>query len=269
MREGVLFLRELGRSAATGGGSVTRFAQRHRPTWVIAAASAAFLGGIGAFETGTAAPWALYSYWGILTFAGGAMSAWMIDRIDDQGWFGRNPFLQAAGLLLTLSTAATPLVWVMSAVALNGSWEPLRMRHLWPQVLIVGAAFLALQLFAERSLARAAAARRASASARPKLLDRLPDKLRGAALEAIEAEDHYLRLYTDRGSALVLMRLSDAVAELEGLEGSRTHRSWWVARDAVIGAARGRGRATLRLKSGLQAPVSRTYAPLLRRSGWF
>jgi len=268
MREGVLFLRE--REPGSGGapGALTLFARRHRPTWAIAAAATAFLGGIGAFETGNAAPWTLYSYWAILMFAGGALGAWMIDGLDAHRGFGRHPVVQALALLLAVSAAMTPMVWVLSGLALNGSWDPMRMRYLWPQVLIVATAFLALQVFAERGLARAAAAG-GSAPRRPKLFDRLPLRLQGAALEAIEAEDHYLRLHTDRGSALVLMRLSDAVAELGGLEGSRTHRSWWVARDAVTGAARGRGRATLRLKSGLEVPVSRTYAPLLRRDGWF
>jgi DNA-binding LytR/AlgR family response regulator len=101
------------------------------------------------------------------------------------------------------------------------------------------------------------------------LLDRLPERLRGGELRAIEAEDHYLRIHTDRGSALVLMRLGDALEELCGLEGAQTHRSWWVARDAVISATRGRGRAMLTLKDGITVPVSRTYAPELRRAGWF
>ena len=68
---------------------------------------------------------------------------------------------------------------------------------------------------------------------RSPFLDRLPLRLRGATIRAVQAEDHYLRLHTDRGSDLILMRLSDAVSELEGLEGARTHRSWWVAREAV------------------------------------
>ena len=65
------------------------------------------------------------------------------------------------------------------------------------------------------------------------------------------------------------MRLSDAVAELEGIEGAQTHRSWWVARTAVEGAQRGDGRATLSLKGGVEAPVSRAYAKALREAGWF
>jgi DNA-binding LytR/AlgR family response regulator len=98
---------------------------------------------------------------------------------------------------------------------------------------------------------------------------RLPEKLRDARIEAVEAEDHYLRIHTDAGSALILMRLSDAVEELAGVEGARTHRSWWVARHAVRKAERGGGRATLRLASGLQVPASRSYARELRRAGWF
>ena len=102
-----------------------------------------------------------------------------------------------------------------------------------------------------------------------RFLDRLPPKLRGAAIRAVQAEDHYLRIHTDRGSDLILMRLSDAVEELEGLEGAQTHRSWWVAREAVRGVERGDGRAVLTLKGGLRAPVSRRYARALREADWW
>ncbi|MBU3970468.1 MAG: LytTR family transcriptional regulator DNA-binding domain-containing protein, partial [Alphaproteobacteria bacterium] len=83
------------------------------------------------------------------------------------------------------------------------------------------------------------------------------------------SEDHYLRIHTDRGSDLILMRLSDALVELEGLEGAQTHRSWWVAKDAVRGVSRGDGRATLTLEGGIAAPVSRRYAKALRETGWY
>jgi hypothetical protein len=103
----------------------------------------------------------------------------------------------------------------------------------------------------------------------PKFLARLPAKLAGADLYAVEAEDHYLRLHTSAGQDLILMRLSDAIAELEGIEGAQTHRSWWVAKGAVTSVERGDGRATLTLKDGAEAPVSRGYAGSLRASGWF
>jgi hypothetical protein len=102
----------------------------------------------------------------------------------------------------------------------------------------------------------------------PKFLDRLPLKLRGAEVWAVEAEDHYLRLHTSKGQDLILMRLADAVDELEGIEGAQVHRSWWVAREAIADARRGDGRATLTLKDGAEVPVSRTYARLLRERRW-
>jgi hypothetical protein len=102
----------------------------------------------------------------------------------------------------------------------------------------------------------------------PKFLERLPLKLRGAEIWAVEAEDHYLRLHTSKGQDLILMRLADAIAELDGIEGAQAHRSWWVARDAIVEAERGDGRATLTLKDGAHVPVSRTYAKAMREKGW-
>jgi DNA-binding LytR/AlgR family response regulator len=94
-------------------------------------------------------------------------------------------------------------------------------------------------------------------------------KLRGATIHAVQAEDHYLRIHTDRGSDLILMRLSDAVEELDGLEGAQTHRSWWVAQAAVRGVDRNDGRATLTLVDGVRVPVSRRYARTLREADWW
>lgn len=101
------------------------------------------------------------------------------------------------------------------------------------------------------------------------LTDKLPHRLRRARLIAMAAEDHYLRVHTDKGEALILMRLSDAIAATDSLDGARTHRSWWVAQDAVEKVERGDGRARLILTGGLEAPVSRTYAPKLREAGWY
>ena len=92
--------------------------------------------------------------------------------------------------------------------------------------------------------------------------------MRSAEIWAVEAEDHYLRLHTSAGQDLILLRMADAIAELEGQEGMQVHRSWWVARAAIVDARRGDGRATLTLKDGTEAPVSRTYAAELRRRGW-
>ena len=100
-----------------------------------------------------------------------------------------------------------------------------------------------------------------------KLLGRLSPRL-GAEVLALQGEDHYVRVHTALGSELLLMRLADAIEELEGLPGERVHRSWWVARGAV-GAARANGRRlSLTLTNGLDVPVTRDAASRLRRAGW-
>lgn len=106
------------------------------------------------------------------------------------------------------------------------------------------------------------------AAAPSRFLERLPVRLRSAEIWAVEAEDHYLRVRTSAGQDLILLRMADAVAELEGQEGMQVHRSWWVARAGIADARRGDGRATLILKDGSEVPVSRTYAAELRRRGW-
>lgn len=110
----------------------------------------------------------------------------------------------------------------------------------------------------------------AADGARPvAFLDRLPPSLRGAELWAVQAEDHYVRLHTSKGTALILLRLADAATELEGLDGARVHRSWWVARAAVAGAARRGAQTVLLLPGGVEAPVSRAQAGPLKRAGWW
>jgi hypothetical protein len=103
----------------------------------------------------------------------------------------------------------------------------------------------------------------------PKFLDRLPASLYGADLIAIEAQDHYLKVYSSRGNEMILLRLADALDELHGIEGARVHRSWWVARNSLVSADRGNGKATLTLKGDLKVPVSRSYARALREDKWF
>lgn len=99
-------------------------------------------------------------------------------------------------------------------------------------------------------------------------LERLPIRLRTATLYAVESEDHYLRVHTSAGQELILMRLADAIRELSTVDGLQTHRSWWVARDGLADVAREKGRLVLKLKSGQEAPVSRTYVPAVRERNW-
>jgi len=100
-----------------------------------------------------------------------------------------------------------------------------------------------------------------------RFLERLPGAW-ADRLVALEMEDHYVRAHGPGTSALILLRMRDAEAELAGVDGMRIHRSWWVARGAVEKVLRdGRG-TKLRLTNGLEPPVARDRVAALKAAGW-
>jgi len=97
--------------------------------------------------------------------------------------------------------------------------------------------------------------------------ERLAPEL-GTNLVCLEMQDHYVKAHTLAGNEMLLMRLRDAMAELDGIDGLQVHRSWWVARGQVR-AIRREGRAIkLELANGLLAPVARSRQEKLRAEGW-
>ncbi|WP_417243198.1 LytTR family DNA-binding domain-containing protein [Celeribacter sp.] len=99
------------------------------------------------------------------------------------------------------------------------------------------------------------------------ILDRVPIEKRGA-LVALSVEDHYVRVRTSTGEALILMRLGDAVREVgETTRGAQVHRSHWAAFDQVTGVRRDGDRAILSMTTGDDIPVSRTNIKTLKEAG--
>ena len=90
----------------------------------------------------------------------------------------------------------------------------------------------------------------------PAFLRKLPPEKRGA-LWAITAEQHYLRIYTSAGDDLVLMRFSDALNDLKGVNGQQIHRSHWVSVDGFKGFSEEDKRLFVILKNDVALPVSR------------
>ena len=91
---------------------------------------------------------------------------------------------------------------------------------------------------------------------------RLPDDL-GRDLIYIAASAHYVDVVTAEGSAAILLRFSDAVAELGDL-GLRVHRSYWAAYTHVKRAFRRAGRTLLLLTDDHEVRVGRNYQPEVR-----
>jgi len=231
---------------------------------IVAVAAGTFLALVGAVNTGDTPLVSRLAYWIGLSVLGAVLGT-SVALIVGRLWPGLgSTWWRALVIVAVLTPLFTVLVW------LAGGRSPLTPRvaaAYFGVTLVMTSGMTALMTLAGRRPIETHAAPREAPP--PRFLERLPPKLRGGEIYAVEAEDHYLRLHTSKGQDLILLRLSDAVAELEGIEGAQTHRSWWVARAAVRDARRGDGRATLTLTSGVEAPVSRAYARTLREAGWY
>ncbi len=100
-----------------------------------------------------------------------------------------------------------------------------------------------------------------------RFLQRIPNGIAGDLL-CLRTEDHYLRVHTPAGSVLILFRLKDALAELDGADGMQVHRSYWVARDAIAAIERKGRKTILVLENGLHVPVSESFLPAVRDANW-
>ena len=234
----------------------------------IAGAAGLFLALIGPFGTGTAPLWERVVYWVGLCAGGtglalgiGAAMHLLFDPKD------RRPLILGLATALLMTPPSTLVVWWVTESLFGWHVMSGSLIQFSGPVLLICLGMNGVNALAHRSPPHTHAG--ASESAPPRFLERLPPRLRGSTLYAVSAEDHYLRLHTSKGSDLILLRLSDAIAELDGVEGAQTHRSWWVARSAVKGARAGDGRAVLDLEGGVQAPVSRGFARALKAEGWF
>ena len=95
------------------------------------------------------------------------------------------------------------------------------------------------------------------------LTDHLPPEI-GINILSMHAEDHYLRIVTDKGEALILMRLRDAIASMSEDAGIQTHRSHWVSATSNPILIKHNGKPALELCDRRKVPVSRHYLSAVR-----
>jgi DNA-binding LytR/AlgR family response regulator len=228
----------------------------------------AILAASGNFGAGGLTTISHLAFWLAVSAVGATIGVLIGVYVIPQPWFARRPRAAYAVIVLALWAPMSLVVALVNSWAGHRALTPALVWEVAPSTLATTAALTALAFLVRRRDPVETHAAAADAPP-PKFLERLPARLAGAELWAVEAEDHYLRLHTSRGQDLILLRLGDAIGELEGIEGARTHRSWWVARAAVRGVERDDGRATLALPDGVTAPVSRAYAKALRAHGWF
>lgn len=97
------------------------------------------------------------------------------------------------------------------------------------------------------------------------LMMRLPHEVR-APVKRMSMQDHYVEVITERGSALVLMRMADAASALAG-QGLQIHRSHWVSFAHATGARREGGQWVIVMDDGAELPVSRSFQKVAKEAG--
>lgn len=231
---------------------------------------------MGPFET-SALPFGLRLLdWQLFMFGGYAVFRPVVNAGSLAAIHGGLPRWLGIGLAVLLASMPVTLLvaWALGGMAWRGLTLA-TLAGLYPDIVLVGALVTGLQILAGRppEVTQVDAIGQApepeatvEIPAPPRFMTRLPGNV--TEVLALESEDHYVRVHTPAGSTLLLLRLADAIAELDGVAGARTHRSWWVAREAVSEVVRRDRAVSLRLVNGIEAPVARNAVSELRATGW-
>ena len=224
---------------------------------------------LGPFGSFGAPVWMRFAYWMPTMALGATIGAALSIWTERSSLFCRRPIARFLTLTTAMTAAMTGVAWGMGWLvfgpgAVNFGW--IFIFYVWLITLIVSV--ISAIIRARRVRIEVAAAPVPTAATPPTLAVRLPDKLKGGTILALQAEDHYVRIHTDKGSDLILMRLADATEQMGSTPGARTHRSWWVSKSAVKSIRRDNGRVALVLSNDTEVPISRGYASELHEAGW-
>jgi hypothetical protein len=254
------------------------FGVRHRRGYVLAFAIGVVMAVIAPLQTDYIAFWPRLAFWQILMLSGATIGLGVTELVERWGRLGRWPWIEVPVIGVLIALPLTLIVMSTSAMFFGGEiGGAIRFSYNFGVTALISTAVTALNhwISFNRSAAPEQQAEAPPPAQQPivaeanRFAERLPLPLRSQQVIALQAEDHYLRVHlAGGGSTLILMRLSDAIAELPAEQGAQTHRSWWVARDAVRDVSKADGRATLKLDHGVEAPVSRSFYRAMSEAGW-
>ena len=218
---------------------------------------------LGVYNTGRLPFYQSFIFW-TSTMAVGAGTSLIIAPLV---W---GPRFEHIAAIFKIGVAAAiisiPVTMVLMLFFSIDPWGPTKFLSQYTYVLVISL-IVTTAAFVRDTLEKRTEAPTPGTNPVAKFLERLPVKYRTADLHAISSEDHYLRIHTNMGEELILMRLADAVRELSGAEGLQVHRSWWVAKSGVTDEKRVDGRSLLVLPSGTEVPVSRSFRPKAKEAG--
>lgn len=218
---------------------------------------------LGVYNTGRLPFYQSFIFW-TSTMAVGAGTSVLIAPVI---W---GPRFEHIAAIFKIGVAAAlisiPVTFVLMLFFTIDPWSPTDFLIQYTYVLVISL-IVTTAAFVKDTLEQRAETPATESNPVATFLERLPVKYRTAELHAISSEDHYLRVHTNLGEELILMRLADAVRELASADGLQVHRSWWVAKSGVTDEKRVDGRSLLVLPSGTEVPVSRSFRPIAKDAG--
>lgn len=232
--------------------------------WTLATLSLAAAGPFGTFDTMPIVQRLVY--WGMVVVISAVLGNSMVVAArlvvaDDK------PVVRDMIVLALMTVVFSPVLWGLTQVFLTmppdgkpglltmaGYVVPITMTILVARRLLPG--FERETYFASRS----------QNPPSPRLARRLPQPFSGEILR-LAVDDHHVTVVTTVGTFSIRLRFSDAIDEMDTVEGFCTHRSHWVAVRAIAGSERDNGKTHMRLSNGDKVPVSRTYRPDLEAAG--
>ncbi len=222
------------------------------------AIAAVLLGVSGPFQTFEAfALPARLAYWltiCTLTFAAGFFAGTYVELALERR-FSEWPRFAVASLATAIAVVVT--VFLVNLFSTQSNF-------LSSGAMLLLGGYVIIISFAVSAAFKLFGAKPAEAKPEARLLSRLPLEKR-APLISLSVQDHYTEVTTVKDTHLVLIRLSDAIAEAG--EGLQIHRSHWVAQKAIAKVERQSGKVILTTAIGTKLPVSRSYLPAVKAAG--
>lgn len=230
-------------------------------------AGAIGLAAVGAFGTYVAMPLPLR----LVHFVGislvlGIVAAVISETLRRAVFAGRLPIWAAIGVAIVTAPLGAAIVLQSLQILAPRTLRYVSFGELTGQVLLINLLIGGVRLLLNRDTAVAEpqlAAAPPLADTSSELREKLPFALRQTAIVALSAEDHYVRVRTDRGQALILMDLTGAIAALGPEAGIRIHRSHWIAQSRLANV----NREGVRIDEQTVLPVSRAGRKLLKDAG--
>lgn len=225
--------------------------------WVLTTVVVAIAGPFGTFE---AMPIGLrFAYWSVVIAASMILAVffrvlWRVIIKNNPAW------LEDSLVIGCLAIVFGPFVEVLNV-------------RLWPHIQdLVSWEFVSLVTFmigmgtvALRHVVQRGA--KQDTPARDRLLDRT-NAGEGIRLARIYSDNHHIRVITSDGTEhRLLMRLRDAVSEIDVEPGICVHRSHWVAMARIAKMTQANGRDVVELTCGSHIPVGPKYRPNLVEMG--